>query len=186
VAQPSVLVSPLVAQSKLQCTHDTMMPLMASTTNRGCRVPTSLPKGIARRGERACLSHSRPRRSAPYPRKWIDRPRRRGGRGPLRARQFGFFEHGIGANDDDHAAFGDGVAGAVGIGIEADDGAFGQVDVAVNDGAADAAAANERILHPRKPSDPYKAKGSATHAVYSKSIIYAWYSILRRAFDCGG
>jgi hypothetical protein len=48
VAQPSVLVSPLVAQSKLQGTHDTMMPLMASTTNRGWR--------IARRGERAWLS----------------------------------------------------------------------------------------------------------------------------------
>jgi hypothetical protein len=42
-----------------------------------------------------------------------------------------------------------------------------------------AAAANERILHPRKPSDPYKAKGSATHVVCCKSIIYAWYSILR-------
>jgi hypothetical protein len=35
-----------------------------------------------------------------------------------------------------------------------------------------------------KAADPYKAKGSATHAVYSKSIIYAWYSILPHAFDC--
>jgi hypothetical protein len=60
---------------------------------------------------------------------------------PREARLLRFFEHGFGADDDDHAAFGDGVAGAVGIGIEADDGAFGQVDVAVDDGAADAAAA---------------------------------------------
>lgn len=35
-----------------------------------------------------------------------------------------------------------------------------------------------------KPSDPYKAKGSGTHAVYSKSIVYAWYSILGDDFDC--
>jgi hypothetical protein len=54
---------------------------------------------------------------------------------------FRFFDHGFGADDYDHAVFGYGVAGAVGLGVVADDGAFGEAYVAVNYGAADAAAA---------------------------------------------
>ena len=54
---------------------------------------------------------------------------------------FGFFDHGFGANDDHYASFGDGVAGAVGFSVIADDGAFRQAYVAVDDGAANAAAA---------------------------------------------
>src|SRR5271156_887080 len=46
------------------------------------------------------------------------------------------------AGHDGDAAIGDEVAGAVGFGVVADGGAFGQVDVAIDDAAADAAMAS--------------------------------------------
>src|ERR1700723_3800424 len=52
-----------------------------------------------------------------------------------------FFDHGFRAHDDYYAIVGYGVAGAVGFGVIADYGAFGQAYVAVDDGAANAATA---------------------------------------------
>jgi hypothetical protein len=54
---------------------------------------------------------------------------------------FGFFDHGFWADYYYYAVFGYGVTGAVGFGVVADYCAFGQAYVAVNYGAADAAAA---------------------------------------------
>src|SRR5271156_3476994 len=54
---------------------------------------------------------------------------------------FRFFDHGFGADYDYYAVFGDRVTRAVGFGVVADYCAFGQAYVAVNYGAADAAAA---------------------------------------------
>jgi hypothetical protein len=54
---------------------------------------------------------------------------------------FGFFDHGFWADYYYYAVFGDGVAGSVGFGVVADYCAFGEADVAVNYGAANAAAA---------------------------------------------
>src|SRR5271170_3905038 len=53
-------------------------------------------------------------------------------------------DHGFRAHDDDNAVFGDRIPGAIGFEIVTDDGAFGQLDVAVNDRAADAAVAADR------------------------------------------
>jgi len=53
---------------------------------------------------------------------------------------FGFFDHGFWADDDHYAFVGDGVTGAVGFEVVADDGALGEIYVAVDDGVADAAA----------------------------------------------
>src|SRR5580692_1603787 len=67
---------------------------------------------------------------------------------------FGLFDHGFGAHDYDYAVLGDRVSRAVGFGVVADYGAFWQADVAVNDGAANAAAAaddhvveNDALIH---------------------------------------
>src|SRR5580658_7296693 len=53
----------------------------------------------------------------------------------------GLFDHGFGADYDHDAVFGYGVAGAVGFEVVADDRAFGKLDVAIDDAAADAAVA---------------------------------------------
>src|SRR5277367_6422882 len=54
---------------------------------------------------------------------------------------FGFFDHGFGADYYYYAVFCDGVSSAVGFCVVADYCSFGQADVAVDDGAADATAA---------------------------------------------
>src|SRR6202167_2538006 len=51
-------------------------------------------------------------------------------------------EERIVAGDDGDAAIGDEVAGAVGFGVVADGGAFGEMYVAIDDAAADAAMAS--------------------------------------------
>src|ERR1700733_9811595 len=57
------------------------------------------------------------------------------------SRLFGFFDHGFGTDYHYYAVFGYRVTGAVGFGVVADYCAFGQTDVAINYGAAYAAAA---------------------------------------------
>src|SRR5580692_12992591 len=54
-----------------------------------------------------------------------------------------FFDHGFRAHDNYYAIVGYGVAGAVGFGVIADYGAFGQAYVAIDDRAANAAAASD-------------------------------------------
>src|ERR1700722_7438991 len=54
-------------------------------------------------------------------------------------RLFGLFDHGFRADDDDYAFVGDGIFGSVGFEVVADDGASGQVHVAIDDGVANAA-----------------------------------------------
>jgi hypothetical protein len=46
-----------------------------------------------------------------------------------------------------------------------------------------AMAPHETLVHPRKPSDPYKPKGSATHGGYVTSITYRWCSVGPPGFD---
>src|SRR3974377_490780 len=48
------------------------------------------------------------------------------------------FDHGFGANDDDNAAVGNGIAGTIGLLVVADDRALRQLHMAIDDGAADA------------------------------------------------
>ena len=66
---------------------------------------------------------------------------RRGGGCLLRG--FGFFDQGFLADDYDYAGVGDVEATLVGFHVVADFGAFGQADVAVDDGAADARVAGD-------------------------------------------
>jgi len=47
-------------------------------------------------------------------------------------------------------------------------------------------APHRAVLHPRKPFDPYKPKGSATHGGYVTSILYRWCCVVPRGFDCRG
>ena len=53
----------------------------------------------------------------------------------------GFFDHGFWADYYDYAFVGDGIFGAIGFGVVADDCTGGQIYVAIDDGVADAAAA---------------------------------------------
>src|SRR5256885_6674911 len=53
-------------------------------------------------------------------------------------RRFGFFDKGFFADDDDDAGVGDVVAALIGFEVVTDFGAFGEADVAINDGAANA------------------------------------------------
>jgi hypothetical protein len=55
----------------------------------------------------------------------------------------GILEQGVVAGDDDDAGFGHEVALAVGFGVVADSGALGEMNVAVDNGAADAAVASD-------------------------------------------
>lgn len=55
----------------------------------------------------------------------------------------GVFEERVIAGDDGDAAFGDEIALAVGVGVEADGGAFGKMDITIDDGTADAAVASD-------------------------------------------
>src|SRR5437762_9700072 len=55
----------------------------------------------------------------------------------------GILEQRVVAGDDDDAGFGDEVALAVGFGVVADSGALGEMNVAVDNGAADAAVASD-------------------------------------------
>src|SRR5256885_11699187 len=61
-------------------------------------------------------------------------------------RRFGFFDKGFFADDDDDAGVGDVVAALIGFEVITDFGAFGEADVAIDNGAANARVAADAYV----------------------------------------
>src|SRR5256885_17149919 len=61
-------------------------------------------------------------------------------------RRFGFFDKGFFADDDDDAGVGDVVAALIGFEVITDFGAFGEADVAIDNGAANARGAADAYV----------------------------------------